>query len=366
MRYYQIPELKVDIPVIGQGCGKVNLSSSLAEIEKGVELGMTLLDTAEVYSDGESEQALASVLSGCRDKIILATKVSPENLNAGQLVSACEKSLKRLATDSIDLYQIHWPNNRVPIEETMEAMANLTRQGKIRSVGVCNFSLKQLKEAEQKFSPYKITAVQAEYNLLDRSAEWQILPYCRQSDKLFIGYSPLVQGKLTSTAEERRQLKVLATKYKLTESQIVLCWLTSGKNVTVIPKAAELKHVIENATAGGVTLDREDIDAIAGSFPSQPLRVSTERIRVVQDGVDNRQAYRTLEEAMENRLEMTPSPLELAEELKDADMLKPVRLRPTTEKSGQFQYDLVEGRLRFWAWVIAHKGAEPIPALVRN
>ena len=366
MRYNTLPSVPFPVPVIGQGCGKIDKGQPLDALLEGIERGMTLLDTAEAYNQGRSEATLGTVMQKIRSKIILASKVSPDHLEPHHVVEACERSLRRLKTDTIDLYQVHWPNHKIAIERTMTGLARLMDAGKIRMVGVCNFTLRELQRAEEAFRPYPIASVQAEYNLFDRSSEWSLIPFCQRSDKLFLAYSPLEQGTLVGNGERIETLKAIARNYDCTAHQIALTWLSSRSHVSVIPKAAKIDHVLENAAAGDIVLSSKDGSAISQLFSSRPLMVAPESIRVVQDGVDNRPAYQTMEEALENHLGLTPSPYELAQELQESEFLKPVRLRPTTDSSGRYEYDLIEGRLRYWAWVIAHEGKKPIPVLVRK
>ena len=201
MKYKNIRSHGEKIPAIGQGTGIGGFFAKSATYGKkheeairyGLDLGMTLIDTAEEYGQGEAEKTVGRVIQNIRGQVFIASKVSSENLKYQDVISSLEGSLKRLGTDYIDLYQIHWPNPLIPLEETMKAMEALVREGKIRFVGVCNFRIEELKQAVALFGD-RLVAMQAEYNLFDRTIEMGLLPYCDDLGLLTIAYSPLDQG----------------------------------------------------------------------------------------------------------------------------------------------------------------------------
>jgi diketogulonate reductase-like aldo/keto reductase len=330
----------------------------------GIELGLTLLDTAEVYGAGHSEELVGAAVRGLRDKVFISSKVSPEHLGRRDLTAACEHSLRRLKVDCIDLYQIHWPNPQIPIAETIGAMNRLREAGKIRFLGVSNFSLGQLQEA-QGVSDYPISALQVEYNLFDRGIENDLLPYCIEQGIAVIAYSPLDQGRDQLSATQRATLQTIAERNGKSCEQVVLNWIISHQGVAAIPKASQPEHIRANAAAADFDLAPAEIALIGSSFRSEPITVPVDRIKVVLDGQGNRAAYQTIEEARENRLGFCPSPQDLAREIaRLAESIKPVRLRRSRDSSGRYEYDLVEGRIRYWAWVLAHDGRLPVPALL--
>lgn len=374
MRYTKLGSTCTMVPVIGQGTMGIEVpiqdsreseKDAVARLRAGFDLGMTLVDTAENYGMGRAEIFVGKASRGIREKVCIATKVSPEHLTHDSLIRACEGSLHRLNSDYIDLYQIHWPNPSVPLQETMEAMRTLKEQGKIRAIGVSNFSVRQIQEAKAALDGEELTSSQVEYNLFDRGIEQDLLPYCQSNGMTVMAYSPLDQGVVA-----QRRLKVLteiSEKCQVPPAKIVLNWLVSHRNVVAIPKARKIEHIRENAAAADFQLDPEDMATIESAFRTLPIEVPTNRIKVVLDGVGNRRAYQTLEQALENSLGFTPSPLELAEDMRGKDdVLKPVRVRPSTDPSGKYDYDLVEGRIRYWAWVIAHDGGRPMRVLVRE
>lgn len=375
MRYKKLGNSQIEVSVIGQGCmgigGYLSTDTTtdaayLRSLKLGIDLGMTFIDTAEGYGGGHSEELVGQAVRGIRDKVFIATKVSPENLPYDLVINAAEGSLRRLNTDYIDLYQVHWPNPSIPVSETMKAMERLIYDGKIRHIGVSNFSIREVNEASEALASYEINSIQVEYNLFDRSIEEHILPYCEQKNITTIAYSPLDQGRIGSGDDKKTELHSIADKYNKTTAQIILNWLVSHPTVIVIPKASSEKHVRENAGAADFQLSDEDIDRISQIFATKYIFVPVDRIKVSTEGEGKRKVYQTVEDALNNPFGFVPSPADLAQSLKHGDFLKPVRLIPTTDASGKYDYDLIEGRIRYWAWVIANDGKTPIPAYIRN
>lgn len=246
----------------------------------------------------------------------------------------------------------------------MGAMARLVRDGKVRAIGLSNFSVRAMRAAQAALGEQRLASLQMEYNLWDRMAEEHFLPHCEQEELTLIAYSPLDQGRISAGSERLRALEAIAAKHEKTAAQIALAWLIRHPRVVAIPKASNPKHVRENAEAAEIALSDEEAEAISRAFSGKPSLVPTDRIRVVTDA--SHPAYRTVDEARRNALGFTPSPQELADDVLVGDPLKPVRLVRTTDVSGAFDYDLIEGRIRYWGWVIAHNGARPIPSLIRE
>ncbi|MBA7574009.1 hypothetical protein ES708_15811 [subsurface metagenome] len=301
-----------------------------------------------------------------RENVFIATKVSPEHLSYNALLKSAEGSLHRLKTDYIDLYQVHWPNPKILISETMRAMERLLKEGKIRYVGVSNFSLKELKKAQAALSEDEIVSIQVEYNFFDRTIENSILPYCECEGITTIAYSPLDQGKIASGGKRIKALRKIANKYNRSMAQVALNWLISHPSVITIPKATNPAHIKENAAVTDFELLDEDFREISKIFTQECVYVPVNRIRVILGGQGNRQVYQTVEEAIENKLGFVPSPLDLAHDIQKGEVLKPVRVIRSTYKTSNYDFDLIEGRIRYWAWVIAHNGEKPIPVYIRD
>lgn len=374
MKYKKIQNTQQHISAIGLGCMGIggylskdadNDDKYIKAIQYAINYNMTFIDTAECYGAGYSEEIIGRAIKDIRDKIFIATKISPENLAYDNVIKSAENSLKRLKTDCIDLYQIHWPNYRIPIFETMNAFEKLVKDGKIRYIGVSNFSLNELKEAEKNLQNNSIISIQLEYNLFDRIIENNILPYCEQKNILTIAYSPLDQGKITSGDKKIKKLKEIADKYNKTTAQITLNWLIAHPTVIAIPKALNLLHIKENALAVDFSLNENDFNEINNIFKSDIVDIPTEKICVIENGQGNRKVYKTVEEAITNKLEFVPSPVELANKIQNGEVVKPVRLIHAKEKNEIYDYYLIEGRIRYWAWVIAFNGKKPIPAYIR-
>lgn len=315
-------------------------------IRLAVDLGITFIDTAEAYGDGHCEEIVGRAVRGIRNRIFIATKVSPEHLACMDIIKAAEKSLVRLGVDWIDIYQIHWPNPLIPIDETIEAMNRLVDQGKIRYIGVSNFSPAKLVLASDLASS-AVVSVQTEYNLFDRSAESNLLPLCMERGIALIAYSPLDQGKSLSTHKEYDLLLDIAAEHGRTVSQIILNWIVSHGPVIPIPRTMKPEHLRMNAEALDFELSDDEIALVSKAFPCNPIYIPVEQIMVDDKGLSN----------------FTPGPAELAIDILAGDPLKPIRVTPSETEFGK--YNLVEGKLRYWAWVHAHGNRLPVPALVR-
>lgn len=362
------------VSAIGQGCMgiggefKKNLSLDkefLWSLEYGIELGMTFIDTAEVYANGHSETLLGKVAKDKRDKLFIATKFSPENNSYENVLSSAENSLRRLNSSYIDLYQVHWPNPSIPISETMKALEKLVIDGKVRFIGLSNFSQREMEEAQKCIDPIKIVSNQVEYNLFDRFIENSLMPYAVDNNYSIIAYSPLDKGHGFNGSKKNQLMNKLSKKYNKTVSQISLNWLLSHEGVIVIPKAAKKNHIELNASSSDFELELKDIKAIDEIFSAYPELIRPDKIKVSLSGEGNRKVYETIEEALENKLNMKPSPLELAKFILKGEPTKPVRIIPSLSDD-HYEYELIEGRLRFWAWNIAYKGKKDVPCLIRD
>ena len=199
MEFKRLGKSKVEIPVLGLGTWGIGGFSSrhlggerdaVRALQLGIELGMSFIDTAEVYANGHSEEVVAQAVSGARERVFIATKVSTENLSFERVLRSFESSLKRLKTNYVDLYQVHWPNSKIPITETMKAMEQLVSEGKIRNIGVSNFSVQQTREAQDALSKIYLASNQVEYSLIERSIEEDLLPYCTKEHITIIPTAP--------------------------------------------------------------------------------------------------------------------------------------------------------------------------------
>jgi diketogulonate reductase-like aldo/keto reductase len=254
---------------LGQGAWQIGDDRSAraaeqAALRTGLELGMNLIDTAEMYGNGRSEQLIADVIAGRREHVYLVSKVLPENATRDGAVAACEQSLKRLKTDYLDLYLLHWRGS-VPFEETLEAFTELRDRGSIRHYGVSNFDVADLEEARTLKGGTEVATNQVLYNLEHRGVEWALLPWCREHAIPLMAYSPL--GSDSRRLRTHPVLKAMAARLGASASRIALAWLLRQPDVVVIPKASSEAHVRDNHAALTFEISAEDLEKIDRSFP---------------------------------------------------------------------------------------------------
>ncbi|MBK8767202.1 MAG: aldo/keto reductase [Burkholderiaceae bacterium] len=243
------------VPALGQGTWMMGEHPSaradeIASLRLGLDLGLTLIDTAEMYGDGQAESLIGEALAGRRDKAFIVSKVYPHNASAKGAIAACERSLKRLRTDRIDLYLLHWPG-QVPLAETLAAFRALREAGKIRHYGVSNFDLAQLQDWWALDSEQGLAANQLLYNLTRRGIEWDLLPWMHERRIPLMAYSPIEQARLIGD----RRLIDLARDLGHSPAQLALAWLLAREDTIAIPKTGQGKHMRENAAAASIVLD---------------------------------------------------------------------------------------------------------------
>jgi diketogulonate reductase-like aldo/keto reductase len=242
-------------------------SEAIEALKLGLELGMTLVDTAEMYGAGHSEEVVSRALEDWRKPLFVASKVSPSHFAHDDLLRSARKSLERLRVKKMDLYQLHWPNPRIPIAETMKAMEKLVLDGMVRYIGVSNFSVNQMKEAQAALSREDIVSNQVEYSLVDRAIEKEILPYCQREKVTLIAYSPLGQGGIArGRGGPFKVLDEIAERVGKSRSQVALNRLLQHESVVVIPKASDKNHVMENAGTSGWKLGIKELHDIDKAF----------------------------------------------------------------------------------------------------
>jgi diketogulonate reductase-like aldo/keto reductase len=264
------------IPVLGMGTWHLAEGRHPPEVEiealrTGSDLGMTLVDTAEMYGQGASERLVGQAIAGRRDDVFLVSKVLPHHATASGTVAACEGSLRRLGTDRLDLYLLHW-RGAVPLEETVGAFEELKRRGMIRQWGVSNFDLADMTELLDVPGGRAVETDQVLYNLAHRGIEWNLLPWCQQNGLPIMAYSPIGQGQLVDDGV----LQGIARRHKATAAQIALAWVISHPGVCAVPEAGTPKHVRENAKALEVVLREDDVVELDAAFPPPPHPVPLE------------------------------------------------------------------------------------------
>ena len=255
MELRELAQTDVKLPVLGLGTWQYR--GGVRPLRAGVALGARFIDTAESYG---TEEVVGQAIQGIRQEIFLATKVSPRHFRHRELIKAADESLSRLKTDYVDLYQLHWPNYTVSIEETLGAMETLVDQGKVRFIGVSNFMLGDLKRAQRASSKYPIVSNQIRFNLIDRTIRDGLLRYCQESGITVIAHSPLATGlESIQTMDPEGVLEKLAVSRSRSIAQIALNWCLSNKGVVTIPKASSVEHVSENCQAADFELTPEEL-----------------------------------------------------------------------------------------------------------
>jgi len=265
MKTVQLPS-GVAVPALGLGTWHMGESprrraAETAALELGLELGMTLIDTAEMYGEGGAEEIVGAAIKGRRDKVFLVSKVYPHNASRQGVPAACERSLKRLKTDVIDLYLLHWRGS-VPLAETIEAFEALARTGKIRHWGVSNFDTSDMAELWKTPGGTACATNQVLYNPSRRGIEWSLLPWCRRHKLAVMAYSPLEQGRLAA----KPALKRIAERHGAKPMQVALAWVLHQDGVIAIPKAVEPGHVRDNRGAADLALNAADVAELDQAF----------------------------------------------------------------------------------------------------
>ena len=266
MEVREMGDTGVLIPEVGIGTWRY--SGGVEPIQKAISLGATHVDTAEMYG---TEEVVGRALEGRRHQVFLATKVSGSHLHYDQVMSAAENSLARLGVDHIDMYIVHWPNSRVPIAETMGAMEDLVEHGKVRYIGVSNFSVRELRDAQNVMRKHRIVSNQVLYNLRERRIERDLIPYCKETGVAVVAYTPLDSGALADkpllrARQGTKVLETIAGEVGKTKAQVALNWCLSRDNVVTIPKANRVEHVEENCGASGWMLSGEQVQMLDEAF----------------------------------------------------------------------------------------------------
>jgi diketogulonate reductase-like aldo/keto reductase len=257
----------VSIPYLGQGTwhmaeDRTRRSTEIAALRQGLDVGMTLIDTAEMYADGAAEELVAAAIAGRRDEVFLVSKVLPRHATRDGTVKACEGSLRRLGTDHVDLYLLHW-RGHVPLDETIAGFEALMAAGAIGGWGVSNFDVGDLEELVSLPGGSAVQVNQVLYNLARRGVEYDLLPWCRARSVPVMAYSPVEQGRLLG----HPAIRGVADRHDATPAQVALAWVLRDGGVTAVPKAGTPEHVQEDRAAVSIQLTGDDLQILDDAFP---------------------------------------------------------------------------------------------------
>ena len=271
------------MPVLGQGTWRMGedparLKAEVAALRLGLDLGMNQIDTAEMYGEGGAEEVVAEAIADRRADVFVVSKVYPHNATRRGAIEACERSLRRLKTDYIDLYLLHWRGD-VPLSETFAAFQSLKKSGKIRDYGVSNFDVADMEEAFALPGGDEIANNQVLYNLAHRGIEWDLIPWCRARRIPITAYSPVGHNP----AEQKqilgnRAVKAAALRHSATPAQVVLAWLMREPDVVAIPKAVRPEHIQENRAAHDLKLTERDFKELDEAFPPPTRKTPLEML----------------------------------------------------------------------------------------
>jgi diketogulonate reductase-like aldo/keto reductase len=266
---------KRKVPVLGLGTWQMegdDRAACVRALRRGLDLGMTHIDTAELYGSGKVEEIVREAIEGRRDEVFLVSKVMPSNASRRGVIQACDRSLRRLGTDRLDCYLLHWPGSH-PLEDTIASFEDLVHAGKIKTWGVSNFDEEELAQALAIAGPARIACNQVLYHLGERAIEHGVIPWCEEHDVAVVAYSPFGAGHFPSASSKGgRVLAKVAEAAGMSARQVALAFLTRRPSLFAIPKASREAHVAENAGAGDLVLSAEHVRDLEAAFPLGPRR----------------------------------------------------------------------------------------------
>ena len=264
------------VPALGLGTWtmgerKAHAAREVTALQRGLDIGMTLIDTAEMYGDGGAEEIVARAIGGRRSSVFVVSKVYPQNAGATSMAAACERSLRRMGIECIDLYLLHW-RGRIPLAETVDAFERLRAAGKIARWGVSNFDVADMEELHALPDGANCATNQVLYNLTERGIEWRLLDWCRARGIAVMAYSPVAQGALMTN----RKLLTIAKTLSVTPAQLALAWVLSRPQVIAIPQSSNVAHIEQNRAAAAIRLDAAHLAALDAAFapPRRATRLS--------------------------------------------------------------------------------------------
>jgi len=361
----------MQLPPIGQGSGNKGADLSrfstdfddlVNGVKFGIEHGLSLIDTAEVYGDGRSELIIGAAIKEFRNSVLIATKFSPNNHSYKSVIDSAKGSLTRLGIEQIDVYQIHWPNPLVSISETLSAMAELQNKGLIRQIGVCNFSLNQLESAIEiaRLLGTRIFSVQIKFNLIDQFAYHKLKEVCNKNDIKIIAYSPF-KSLLNKNSSRAQILEVLGIKNEMSPMQVALSWILHHPNVIPIPESANYAHLKEISETGLRRLTEDSLSELDKNFSNLICDIETTSIKSRNPARIQNKTLSKIEIAKFSD-DFCPSIIELASEISSGEFLQPILIARSAADPNI--YEIIEGELRYWAFVYAFGKDRKIPAII--
>ena len=339
-----------------------NNSDQIKLIETAYDLGVNVVDTAEVYGSGAAEETIGKTSASVRNNLFLMSKFSPENSNPRDIIKSLNNSLKRVQREYFDVYQPHWPQPGMLLDDTLGVLEDLKLAGKIRFSGLSNFPSNQVCSIKKSNAP-SLRFFQCEYNPIEKNIAEGLLSVINEMDGVLIAYSPFREGQIFKS-EKFSDFKVFCDTLGHMPSQVLLAWGTYNQKTVVIPKVSSLKHLKDNIDSIKVSLSASDVDYISDLFaPKVTTILPSDIIPYIPSKNDKRKIYKDIDEAKNNIFNLSPGPLEILKEIEEncGKLYKPVKV---TEKNNQGQYVLIDGRLRFWAWVILYGWHKPIDAII--
>lgn len=373
MKHRKLGSSQVEVSAVAQGTTGFGtrerhdpalVARLLGAIRSGIDHGITFIDTAELYGGGFTEESLGPAIADVRQRIFLASKFSAQLPDTGQAVTrSLDASLKRLRTDYLDLYQLHYPNPYARAEEIYGSLLAARQAGKIRFIGVSNFTVSDLAEAKS-YLGENLASVQCEYNSAYRAIEADVLPYCRENRITILAYGALGQGRLAGGKGGADRWQALAAKYRVTPQQLLIAWVLRDSNIVAVTKSSSGEHHRQNAAATELALTPGDADLIAEATRVEIVYI--EPAAVNPDSTAGKETYADVDAARRNTLNLAPSPGQLALHASRHGGWKPVKV--VRSRDANYRYELAPydhfGELRkYWAWVLAFGYERPIPAM---
>ena len=319
------------------------------------QAGINFFDTAELYGGGLAEQILGEAFHEIRKDIFIASKFNPTRLNKDDLISAFEGSLKRLKTDYIDLYQFHWPNADADYDQIFCELIKLKKSGKIRYIGLSNFSYNELLELEKNNHLKDVSYIEILFNFGWQIPLGDLIPFCQKHNIMILAYSPLGQGKLISKIQSYKELTKICNSLNLSTPQVLINWLTNYQNVIPVFRSSNISHVKEIAMEKDIHLINQTLDKIKNKIQPKIIKVPLASINLHQ--IDDRPIYKNIKQAIKNEYDWIPSPESLSKRLSKHKPIEPLILNEHKNGSDVYYtldaYDFLGENKKFWAWAIS-------------